>query len=52
MQRITLNRKLGLVETALADVTCLMVCAGTMGTDILTDPAPTTMGLAVGHEAS
>lgn len=34
-----------------ADVTCLMLCAGTMGTDILTAPAPTTIGLASGREA-
>lgn len=29
-----------------AEGTCLTVCAGTMGTDILTAPAPTTIGLA------
>lgn len=34
------------------DVTCLMLCAGTMGTDILTAPAPTTIGLASGREAT
>lgn len=45
----TFYRKLRLNETAFAEVTCLMVCAETMGTDILTAPAPTTMGLAVGH---
>lgn len=29
--------------------TCFMVCAGTIGTDILTAPVLTTMGLAVGR---
>lgn len=29
-----------------------MLCAWTMGTDILTVPAPTTIGLALGGEAT
>lgn len=36
-------------NTVMVYSTCLTVCAGTMGTDILTGPVPTTTGLAVEH---